>query len=504
MNYKQAKWKEPLLIEKSHKGRQGVSIPNIEFTDKISHIVGTNIPNKMLRKSLELPCLSQLDIVRHFTRLSQMNFSVDLGMYPLGSCTMKYNPKLANRIVNNKDLSELHPHQEPKTVQGLLELLYELNMYLEEITGTDKINLNPSAGAHGELAGVLIIRKYHQMNNNKLKTEIIVPDSAHGTNPASAVMAGFKVIRVKSDKEGLVDIKSLKEVVSERTAGMMLTVPNTHGLFEKNVKEIVSIVHNAGGLMYYDGANLNALLGKVRPGDMVFDIVHINLHKTFSTPHGGGGPGAGPIGVKKNLIKFLPIPILSKDKNGIKFEDEYPYTIGRIKSFYGNIAVLIRALTYILMLGKEGIKEISEQSVLSANYLYKKIISENYSPAFENELPKHEFVVSLSKLLEEREIKAMDVAKKILDYGVHSPTTYFPLTVEEGLMIEPTESETIEEIDQYVRVMKDIEEKITTNPEEIKNAPSNTSINRIDDVKANHPKTMQYNWNNIKNKMKND
>ena len=504
MSYKQAKWKEPLLVEKSHKGRQAVSIPNIEFSRKISQIVDSNLPNNILRTSLYLPCLSQLDVVRHFTRLSQMNFSVDLGMYPLGSCTMKYSPKLANRIVNNKSLSELHPYQEPKTVQGLLELLYELSQYLEEITGTDKVNLNPSAGAHGELAGVLIIRKYHQINNNELKTEIIVPDSAHGTNPASAAMAGFKVIKVKSDKEGLVNISSLKEIVSERTAGMMLTVPNTHGLFEKNVKEIISTIHNVGGLMYYDGANLNALLGKVRPGDMGFDIVHINLHKTFSTPHGGGGPGAGPIGVKKDLIKFLPIPILSRDKNGVKFDYELPYTIGRIKSFYGNITVLIRALIYILMLGKEGIKEVSEQSVLSANYLYKKIISKNYAPAFKNELPKHEFVVSLSKLLEEKEIKANDVAKKILDYGIHAPTVYFPLTVEEGLMIEPTESETIEEIDQYARVMKNIEEIARTNPEKIKQAPTNTSINRIDDVKANHPKTMQYNWNNIKKSLKND
>ena len=493
--YRQAAWDEPLLNAMGRKGRKGISMPKDQFPSST-----LRIPDRLLRKEIPLPNLSQIEVVRHFTHLSQMNFSIDSGMYPLGSCTMKYNPKLASRIATDRKITGLHPYQDEQTIQGILEILYRLSFYLAEITGMSRVSLAPSAGAHAEFVGGLIIRKYLREIGEPAKDEILIPDSAHGTNPSSAVLAGFKVVKVRSDSEGLVDMDSLKSVTTKKTAGMMLTVPNTHGLFEKNIAEINSIVKEAGGLMYYDGANLNALLGKVRPADMGFDIAHLNLHKTFATPHGGGGPGAGPIGVVAKLEKYLPIPSIEKQRGDPSYFLKYdlPSSVGRIKGFYGNIGVLLRAYVYILMLGREGLSGVAEQSVLAANYLRKRISAPQYSSPFKNERPKHEFVLTLSN----EDLTASDVAKSILDAGVHAPTTYFPLTVRESLMIEPTEAEPVENLDRYADVLEEIAEVSVRNPAQLKGSPRHTSIGRLDAVKANHPLTMRYKWTNVSDRKK--
>jgi glycine dehydrogenase subunit 2 len=497
--YRQAFWDEKVIFELGRAGRRGHALP--ELDQAIQATVGkveTLIPKNMQRKAKpRLPELSEAEVVRHFIRLSEMNYGVDSGFYPLGSCTMKYNPKINEQLASSPKLAMLNPYQDESTVQGILEILYRLERWLAEITGTHKVCLHPAAGAHGELLGTLLIRAFHKLKGEcEKRTEIIVPDSAHGTNPASAAMAGFNVVVVPSDDEGCVSLGALKAAVSERTAGLMLTNPNTLGIFEKNIDEIARIVHEAGGLLYYDGANLNPLLCKVRPGDMGFDIVHINIHKTFSTPHGGGGPGAGPVGVTEELSKFLPVPRIISDGKSYRFDYNAPHSIGKIKSFYGNIAVLLRAYAYILSMGREGLKEAAEISVLNANYLLKKLkeIKGLTLPYDSSRLRKHECVFSAKPLKNETGISALNIAKRLLDYGFHSPTIYFPLIVEEALMIEPTESYEKEEIDRFVEAMRSICQEAYTNPEIILKAPHNTAVSRLDEVKASHPKTMTLSW----------
>jgi glycine dehydrogenase subunit 2 len=505
--FRQAYWDEKTIFELGLAGQRGFAIPKVET--EIKNAVGNVealIPQKMKRKTLpKLPELSEVETVRHYTRLSQMNYSVDLGFYPLGSCTMKYNPKINEKLARLKTISMTHPYQDENTVQGILAILYKLSKWLAEITGTYEVSLQPAAGAHGEFLGALIMRAHHKLNNDyEKKTELIVPDSAHGTNPASGTMAGFKIVVVPSDESGCVDIEALKAAVSEDTAGLMLTNPNTLGIFEKNIEDIAKTIHDVGGLLYYDGANLNPILGKVRPGDMGFDIVHINIHKTFGTPHGGGGPGAGPVGVSKELEKFLPIPRVAFDGKRYYLDYNKSHSIGKIRSFYGNTAVLLRAFAYILNLGVEGLEEIAEVSVLNANYLMKKLKEiEGYELPYANERPrKHECVFSVRRLSEEKGIRALNISKKILDYGMHSPTTYFPLIVKEALMIEPTESFEKEELDRFIEVMKSISKDADGNPDRILNAPQNTAATRLDEVKASHPKTMILSWRMYKKKAK--
>ncbi len=434
-----------------------------------------------------------------------MNYGVDSGFYPLGSCTMKYNPKINDVVAGVPDISELHPNQDEEAIQGMLEILYTLTRWLAEITGTHEVCLQPSAGAQGELLGALIMRACHKSSGSAdQRTELIVPDSAHGTNPASGTMAGFKIIVVPSNQNGTVDLRALKAAVSSDTAGLMLTNPNTLGLFEEDIAEIADIIHEAGGLLYYDGANLNAILGKTRPGDMGYDIVHINIHKTFGTPHGGGGPGAGPIGVSKELAKFLPVPQIAfdKERNHYRLDFDKPESIGKIRSFYGNIAVLLRAYAYIISMGSEGLAEAAEISVLNANYLVKKLSGiRGFELPFAKGRPrKHECVFSVKSMYKETGVRARDVAKRLLDYGVHSPTTYFPLIVDEALMIEPTESMEKEELDRFFQALKKISDEAYSNPDLVKNAPYNASVTRLDEVKASHPKTMILSWRMCQNR----
>jgi glycine dehydrogenase subunit 2 len=497
--FKQANWNERLIFNLGRKGRRGHVPPKAE--EEIKRIVSNVnlvIPENMHRKSqLKLPELSEVEVVRHFTRLSEMNYGVDSGLYPLGSCTMKYNPKINELLANLPTINMVHAYQDEDTVQGILEILYKLERWLAEITGTYEVCLQPAAGAHGEFLGTSLMRAYHKLNGETEKRrEIIVPDSAHGTNPASAAMAGFNVVVVPSDQEGCVSIEALKAAVSERTAGLMLTNPNTLGIFEKNIEEIARIVHDAGGLLYYDGANLNAILGKARPGDMGFDVVHMNIHKTFGTPHGGGGPGAGPVGVSEDLAKFLPVPRIVFDGERYHLDYDMPHSIGKMRSFYGNVAVLLKAYAYILSLGFEGLKEVAEVSVLNANYLAKKLNEiKGLRLTYGSEKPrKHECILSARHLKSETGVSALNVAKRLLDYGLHAPTIYFPLIVDEALMIEPTETFEKEELDRFVDAMRKICEEAYTNPEVVLKAPHNTAVSRVDELKASHPRTMALSW----------
>jgi len=497
--FRQARWNEPVIFELGKPDRRGFAVPEAE--EEVKRVVGevhALLPAHMRRETPpRLPELSEVEVARHFTRLSQMNYGVDSGFYPLGSCTMKYNPKINDALAVSSAVASLHPYQDPQTTQGILEILYTLSKWLAEITGTHEVCLQPSAGAHGELLGVLIMRAYHKKNGEISKrNEIIVPDSAHGTNPASASMGGFNVVVVPSDARGCLDIDALKSAVSERTAGLMLTNPNTLGIFEKNIEESARIVHEAGGLLYYDGANLNAILGKARPGDMGFDIVHINIHKTFGTPHGGGGPGAGPVGVSEELERFLPVPRVGFDGKDYFFDYNKPDSIGKIRGFYGNIAVLVRAYAYILNLGAEGLKEVAEVSVLNANYLAKKLAQiRGFELPFDKQKPrKHECVISAKPMTKDTGVRALNVSKRLLDYGIHSPTTYFPLIVDEALMIEPTESFEKEELDRFIETMKKISQEAYSNPQLVLNAPQNTTSTKLDEVKASHPQTMALSW----------
>ncbi len=490
-------WDEPLLCELSKRGRRAYSLPELSGEFKKHADLDQSIPQSMRRSTaLNLPELSEPEIIRHFLRLSQMNFAIDLGMYPLGSCTMKYNPKVSQRIARDPKIALLHPYQDEQTIQGILEILAELERYLCEIAGMDRFSLAPAAGAQGEYVGDLIIRNNLVDRDLEGKDEMLVPDSAHGTNPASAAMAGFKVVKIPSSQDGIVTSEAVKQVISNRTAGMMLTVPNTLGIFEREIVEVSKIIHERDGLMYYDGANMNALLGRVRPGDMGFDIVHINVHKTFATPHGGGGPGAGPVGVTKQLSDYLPVPTLEETPEGkYRFDYDRPKSIGFIKSFYGNIAVLLRAYCYILSLGSNGLSEVSEQAVLASNYLLSLIDTEAFSTPFMRRTPrKHEFVISASPLKKKTGVSAGDVAKSILDSGMHSPTTYFPLIVPEALMVEPTETEPVENLERYARTLNDIAKRSKENKEEVLDSPRSTAIGRLDEYKASHPSSMILRW----------
>jgi glycine dehydrogenase subunit 2 len=490
--FRQAFWDEPLLSEIGRKGRLGFIVPeDPKIKDWAKARGGEPLVPQAMRRSGDtpLPELSELQVLRHFNRLSQMNFSVETGMYPLGSCTMKYNPKVSEAIASSPKMREAHPLQHDSTVQGLLQVFYELSGMLCEITGMKRFALSTAAGAQGEFAGVLMIRKYLRDKGRGERTEILVADSAHGTNPASAAMAGFEVVKVPSDESGLVTLESVKAKITPRTAGMMLTVPNTLGLFEPDVSEISKAVHDAGGMMYYDGANMNALLGKARPGDMGFDVVHLNLHKTFATPHGGGGPGAGPVGASRELEDYLPVPMVEKAGEEYRLDYSRPKSIGRLKGFYANSAILLRAYSYIRLLGADGLDNVSSLAVLGANYLLSKLNTQGYSiPVGGGIRRKHEAVVSVRG----GHGGAGKIAKALLDYGVHSPTVYFPLTVEEALMIEPTETETIESLDDYAEVLNSLFEKLKAG--ELEDEPKNTSVGRIDEVKASHPLTLKVKW----------
>ncbi len=487
--YRQARWDEPLLSELTRKGRTGFVPPSDPV---IQAWKGSRelLPANLRSGEVKLPELAELQVLRHFNRLSQMNFSVESGTYPLGSCTMKYNPKVSEYIAGSPGMREAHPLQPEATIQGLLGIFYDLSLMLKEITGMEAFSLSPAAGAQGEFAGVLMMRKYLREQGATEKDEILVPDSAHGTNPASAAMAGFKVVKVPSDKRGLVTLEEVQKLISPRTAGMMLTVPNTLGLFESDVGPVAHAIHDAGGLMYYDGANMNALLGKARPGDMGFDVVHLNLHKTFATPHGGGGPGAGPVGVSKKLEDYLPVPIVTRTDTAYHLDYEVPRTIGRLKGSYANSAILLRAYCYIRLLGAGGLDNVSSLAVLAANYLLSKLNPEAYVLLQGKGLRrKHEAIVSVRSAMSGG---AMKVAKGLLDYGVHSPTIYFPLTVEEAMMIEPTESETLEALDEYAELLNDLYSRLQRGG--LEDEPKNTSVGRIDEAKASHPLSLRVKW----------
>ena len=495
--YRQARWDEPLIIDRSQPGKIGhLPMRPSEVEMNASGNVMKLVPSSLRRNGAPpLPEVSEPEVVRHFVRLSQENYSPDLGIYPLGSCTMKYNPKSSELAVQTAKLEKLHPEQDESTVQGILALMFHLERMLAEITGMSRMTLQPAAGAHGEYLGCLITRSFHRSKNElEKRTEMIVPDSAHGTNPASAAMAGFKVVVVPSNSEGMVDLEELANVAGPRTAGLMITNPNTLGIFERNILEIAKIIHKAGGLLYYDGANFNPLLGKVRPGDMGFDILHLNLHKTFATPHGGGGPGAGPVGVTRSLEKFLPVPIVEFDGKNYYYNYNVSDSVGKIRSFHGNTGILARAYAYILNLGADGLKMVAETAVLNTNYVLSKVLAKGqYQLPFAPQR-KHEFVLSAKGLSNTTGIRAMDLAKRMLDRGVHAPTTYFPQIVDEALMVEVPETESLQDLDHFVDVLTSVFEEAQSDPETVKSAPHFTSVTRIDDVKASHPKTLTLHW----------
>jgi len=480
--YQQARYDEPLLINKGKPGRIGTSLPPWDEVRQASDL----LPEGMVRDELRLPELSEPEVIRHYVRLSQMNYGTDSGIYPLGSCTMKYNPKINDRLASHPTLTRMHPLQPEDTVQGVLRMMYELQEALCEIGGMCACTLQPAAGAAGEFTGLLIARKYHESRSDP-RDEVIIPDSAHGTNPASAVMAGFKVIEIKSAADGSVDIAALKAALSEKTACFMITNPSTLGIFERNICEIQQACHDAGALLYYDGANLNALMGKARPGDMGFDIMHYNLHKTFSTPHGGGGPGSGPVAVTKDLERFLPVPMVVREGDTYRLDYDRPDSIGKVKGFYGNVGVLVRAWAFVKALGGEGLKRASELAVLNASYIRSRI-EEVYPVPFSSPT-KHEFVAS-ADFLKEKGGSAKDVAKMLAERGLHPPTNYFPLIVSEALMIEPTESEPMEELDLFADALLDIAE---ISGAEYKQAPRTTTVARVDEIGA--AKNLILNWN---------
>ncbi len=478
---------DKLIFELSKPGREAFRLPKLDVEEvKVDELIPSEFLND---EELLLPEVSEVDIIRHYTNLANKNYGVDSGFYPLGSCTMKYNPKINEDMARLEGFKNIHPLQPEETVQGALKLMYELDQALCEISGMDKMTLQPAAGAHGELTGLILIKAYHEHRGDTKRTKIIVPDSAHGTNPASAKMAGFDVIEIKSTEEGLVDIESLKAALNDEVAGLMLTNPNTLGLFEREIVEIAELVHEAGGLLYYDGANANAILGKVRPGDMGFDVVHFNLHKTFSTPHGGGGPGSGPVGVKKILMDYLPTPTVEKDGDRYYLNYDIPHSVGRVKDFNGHFSILVRAYTYILTMGKDGLNKVSDIAVLNANYLASKL-KEYYNLA-KDTIYKHEFVMAGLKS-DLPEVTTLDVAKRLLDYGYHPPTIYFPLIVHEALMTEPTESESKETLDEFADILIKIAEEAKNNPELLKEAPHNTPVRRLDEARAARNPILKY------------
>ncbi len=473
------KYYDKLIFDLSKAGRQGYSLPANRWEASLSEL-----PSDLLRaEAPSLPEVSELDVVRHYTNLSQMNFGVDSGFYPLGSCTMKYNPKINEEIAAHPGFAGLHPLQPDSTVQGALRVYEELSHALSEITGMADFTLNPFAGAHGELTGLMIIRQYHISRGDLKRTKVIVPDSAHGTNPASAAVCGLEIVQVKSKANGLVDVEDLKPLLNDEIAGIMMTNPNTLGLFEKDIKEIAALVHEAGGLLYYDGANMNPLIGVVRPGDMGFDVLHLNLHKSFSTPHGGGGPGAGPVGVAAHLVKHLPMPratVADVDDN---------QSCGQISGFMGNFGVLLRAYTYILMLGKQNVKMVGPLSVLGANYIKESLKDCYYLPI--ESVCKHEFVFD-GLLDKSTGVTTLDIAKRLLDYGFHAPTIYFPLLFHQAIMIEPTETESKETLDGFIEIMRHIATEALDDPDSLKTAPHTTPVRRLDETTAARQPVLRY------------
>lgn len=478
---------QPLIFEVSKPGRIGYSLTELDVPEvDLSEL----LPDTMIRKQdAELPEVSELDIMRHYTALSNRNHGVDTGFYPLGSCTMKYNPKINEAVARIPGFANIHPLQDESSVQGAMEIAYDLQEHLCEITGMDEVTLQPAAGAHGEWTALMMIRAFHEANGDTGRTKVLVPDSAHGTNPASATVAGFDTITVNSDENGLVDIEDLKAKVGDDTAALMLTNPNTLGLFEEHIMEMAKIVHGVGGKLYYDGANLNAVMSKARPGDMGFDAVHLNLHKTFTGPHGGGGPGSGPVGVKKDLAAFLPKPVLEKNDDVYTFNYDIPQSIGRVKPFYGNFGIYLRAYTYIRSMGPDGLKAVTENAVLNANYMMRRL-----EPYFDLPYPqhcKHEFVLS-GRRQKKLGVRTLDMAKRLLDFGFHPPTVYFPLNVEEGMMIEPTETESKETLDSFIDAMIQIAKEVEENPEIVQEAPHTTVISRLDETKAARKPVLRY------------
>jgi glycine dehydrogenase subunit 2 len=475
---------ESLIFEKGAPGRRAVTMPSMDVpTEPLEDLV----PASLLRQEpAALPEVSEIEVVRHYTHLSQRNFGVDTGFYPLGSCTMKYNPKLNEDMAGLPGFAHIHPLQPDETVQGAIQLIYELEQYLAEIAGMARVTLQPSAGAHGELTGLMLIKAYHQSQGEGHRNLVLIPDNAHGTNPASATLADYKAVEVKTDPStGGIEMEHLRELLEangEKVAAIMMTNPNTLGLFDANIVEIAQMVHSVGGQLYYDGANANAVLGITRPGDMGFDVVHFNLHKTCSTPHGGGGPGAGPIGVKEHLVEFLPGPLPAKNEQGYYWEDVGPKSIGKVRANKGNFGVLVRAYTYMRINGPDGLRHVAESAILNANYL-KHELEADYEIAFPLTC-QHEFVATAQRQKDESGVTATDIAKRLLDFGMYAPTVYFPLIVHEAMMIEPTETETRETLDAFVSVMHQIAEESRTEPEVVKTAPHTTVIGRLDQALA--------------------
>lgn len=466
---------EPLIFDLSSPGRVGFSLPEVDMDE------APKLDARYLRGDLDLPEVSEIDMTRHFTRLSQKNYSIDTGFYPLGSCTMKYNPKVHEDVAIMPGFAHIHPYQPEESVQGALQVQYELQNMLAQISGMDTVTLQPAAGAQGEFTGILMIRAYHMARGDNNRDIILVPDSAHGTNPATAAAAGFKMVSLKSGADGNMDLATLEANLSERVAGIMLTVPSTLGLFEPNILKISEMVHKAGALMYGDGANLNALVGHLRTGDLGFDVMHINLHKTFTTPHGGGGPGSGPVACKSILADFLPGPIVVKERENYTLRQPAK-SIGRVKNFWGNFGMHVRAYTYISHLGLRGLKRVSEDAIINANYIRVQLKDTYYLP--HDRMCMHEVILSGKNIKAETGCTTMDIAKRLIDYGMHPPTVYFPLIVPEALMIEPTETESKETLDQFIDAMKKIAQEAHDDPELLHSAPHTTEVSRLDEVGA--------------------
>ena len=469
---------EGLIFEKGSSGRVGYSLPPLDVPEKE---IDTLIPPSFQRTDLSgLPEVSEIEVVRHFVRLSQWNYSIATGPYPLGSCTMKYNPRVNERVASLPGFAQIHPLQPEELSQGALFLMYELERYLAEISGLDRVSLQPAAGAQGELTGLMMIRAYHTTQGNPRRV-VLVPDSAHGTNPSSSALSGYQVQTLPSNDRGLIDPDRVRKLMNEEVAAIMITNPNTLGLFEEEICRICEIVHSHGGLVYGDGANLNAILGIARPGDMGFDVLHLNLHKTFSTPHGGGGPGAGPVAVRNILVPFLPVPVVEKEGERLRLNYDLSRSIGKVRAFHANFAVLVRAYAYIRSLGAAGLKRIAQMATLNANYLRSQLESSFHIPF--DRLCKHEFVAT-DKMQQDKGVKTLDIAKRLMDKGFHPPTIYFPLIVSGALMIEPTESESKESLDQYISAMKEIAEEAERDPSQITSAPHLTKVSRLDEVRA--------------------
>ena len=471
------KYYDKLIFELSRPGRKGYELPKNEYG-----IQECSIPAELRREAeLDLPEVSELDVVRHYTNLSTKNFGVDTGFYPLGSCTMKYNPKINEEVSAMPQFNNIHPLQSEDSIQGALELYYNLQVAFSNIAGFAEFTLNPYAGAHGELTGLMVMRQYHESRGDFKRTKVIIPNSAHGTNPASAMVAGLQVVEVKSKPNGSVDVEDLKPLLDDTIAGIMMTNPNTLGMFEVEIMEIAKLVHEAGGLLYYDGANLNPLLGKVRPGDMGFDIMHINIHKTFSTPHGGGGPGSGPVGVAEKLVDFLPNPRVKKNDEGKFYIDCGKESLGSVSTFFGNFGVMLRAYAYILTLGKENLKNVGPMATLNANYI-KECLKDDYLLPIDG-VCKHEMVFDGLKD-KSTGVTTLNIAKRLLDYGFHAPTIYFPLLFHESMMIEPTETESLETLDEFIEVMHKVAKEARETPDDVKNAPLTTLVRKLDETGA--------------------